>query len=386
MLVSRSCLSISLALSMLVPAVAPATAQTAPTQTVTGQTSTGQTPIAQTPTGQTAPPAVDAAPVEPPAAPLGNADAKPAEKPKQLVMISFDGAHDNALWQRSREMATRNGAHFTYFLSCTFLMNKEMKKAYQAPYQKAGRSNVGFAQSDDEIRQRLDNIWNASLEGNEISSHGCGHFDGRKWSEANWSQEYTDFRDTLRNAWKGVGLQEPQGWRDLVDDRIRGFRAPYLSTTEGADMIAAEKKSGFTYDASLVTKGPTMPVEEGGIIRFGLPLIPEGPRDRPIIGMDYNLFVRHSKGEEDKAESKQFEDRAYAAFKRAFDKQYAGDRIPLQLGFHFVEMNGGAYWRALDRLVSDVCRRDDVDCVSYSEAIPLIKARGKLKTTPASGL
>jgi hypothetical protein len=97
--------------------------------------------------------------------------------------------------------------------------------------------------------------------------------------------------------------------------------------------------------------------------------------------MDYNLFVRHSKGEEDTADSAEFEDRAYAAFKEAFDKQYAGNRVPLQLGFHFVEMNGGAYWRALDRLVSDVCHRDDVACVSYSEAIPMIEARGRLQTS-----
>jgi hypothetical protein len=340
--ISRSCLSISLAFSLLAPAVAPALAQTA--------------------------------------------DANPATKPKQLVMISFDGAHDNALWQKSREMAAKNGAHFTYFLSCTFLMNKEMKKAYQAPHQKPGRSNIGFAQSDDEIRERLGNIWHAHLEGHDISSHACGHFDGRQWSEADWSDEYATFRRTLKNAWKGVDLEEPKGWQDLVDHGIHGFRAPYLSATAGSDMIAAEKKAGFTYDASLVTKGPAMPVEEGGIIRFGLPLIPEGPRDRPIVGMDYNLFVRHSKGEEDKADSKEFEDRAYAAFSRAFDKQYAGNRIPLQLGFHFVEMNGGAYWRALDRLVSDVCHRRDVACVSYSEAIPVIKARGKLQGTPASGL
>jgi hypothetical protein len=147
-------------------------------------------------------------------------------------------------------------------------------------------------------------------------------------------------------------------------------------------MLAAERKAGFTYDASLVSKGPAMPVKEDGIIRFGLPLIPEGPNERPIIGMDYNLFVRHSKGEEDTADSKEFEDRSYAAFKEAFDKQYAGSRIPLQLGFHFVEMNGGAYWRALDRLVSDVCHRTDVACVSYSEAIPMIEARGKLLQVP----
>ncbi|OCJ16235.1 polysaccharide deacetylase [Rhizobium sp. AC44/96] len=314
------------------------------------------------------------------------AAAGAADQPKQLVMISFDGAHDNALWQKSREMAAKNGAHFTYFLSCTFLMNQAAKKVYQAPHQKQGRSNVGFAQSDDEIRERLGNIWHAHLEGHDISSHACGHFDGRQWSEADWSQEYATFHATLKNAWKGVDLEEPKGWQDLVDHGIQGFRAPYLSATAGADMISAEKKAGFTYDASLVTKGPAMPVEEAGIIRFGLPLIPEGPREKPIIGMDYNLFVRHSKGEEDKADTKEFEDRAYAAFKEAFDKQYAGNRIPLQLGFHFVEMNGGAYWRALDRLVSDVCHRQDVACVSYSEAIPLIKARGKLQPASTSGL
>ncbi|NLS04400.1 polysaccharide deacetylase [Rhizobium sp. P32RR-XVIII] len=309
------------------------------------------------------------------------------QPPKQLLIVSFDGAHDNALWQKSREMAARNGAHFTYFLSCTFLMNQAAKKAYQAPHQKRGKSNVGFAQSDDEIRERLGNIWHAHLEGHDISSHGCGHFDGRQWSEADWSQEYATFKATLKSAWKSVDLEEPQGWQDLVEHGIKGFRAPYLSATAGGDMVAAERKAGFSYDASLVTKGPAMPVMEDGVVRFGLPLIPEGPNDKPVIGMDYNLFVRQSKGKEDKADSKAFEERAYTAFRNAFDKQYAGDRIPLQLGFHFVEMNSGAYWRALDRLVSDVCHRPDVACVSYSEAIPMIKAWVKLKEqTQTSGL
>ena len=114
------------------------------------------------------------------------AAAKAADRPKQLVIISFDGAHDNALWLKSREMAAKNGAHFTYFLSCTFLMNDAAKRAYQAPHQKRGKSNVGFAQSDDEIRERLGNIWHAHLEGHDIASHACGHFDGRLWSAADW--------------------------------------------------------------------------------------------------------------------------------------------------------------------------------------------------------
>jgi hypothetical protein len=32
------------------------------------------------------------------------------------------------------------------------------------------------------------------------------------------------------------------------------------------------------------------------VMRFSLPMIAECPQARPIIAMDYNLFVRHSAG------------------------------------------------------------------------------------------
>jgi peptidoglycan/xylan/chitin deacetylase (PgdA/CDA1 family) len=303
------------------------------------------------------------------------------EKPKQIVLISFDGAHDVKLWTRSREIATRNGAHFTYFLSCTFLMNHDQAKAYQAPGQKPGKSNVGFAKSDDDVRARIANIWAAHQEGSDISSHACGHFDGKKWTQADWENEFTSARVALRDAWKNVGEadREPQGWEDFATHDVKGFRAPYLSTSDG--LVPAEKAMGFLYDASLVTKGPMLPQKAGDIDRFGLPLIPYGADNHPVIGMDYNFYVHDSKGVEDKADAKTFEDRAFAAYEKAFQQQYDGERIPLQFGFHFVEMNVGAYWNALDRFVSDVCHKQDVACVSYSEALPMIAARGK-----ASGL
>ncbi|MDI7860800.1 polysaccharide deacetylase [Rhizobiaceae bacterium n13] len=301
--------------------------------------------------------------------------AADAERPKQLVLISFDGAHDNALWEKSLEMARRNNAHFTYFLSCTFLMSKQQKAAYRAPGHKRGRSNVGFAQSDEEIRTRLGHIWRAHLDGHDIGSHACGHFDGKDWSRADWKREFDTFRETLKDAWKNAGIpeKEPQRWAEFATTAIRGFRAPYLSTSPG--LTEAQKDEGFAYDASLVTKGPAMPSEQRGIMEFGLPLIAEGPSARPVIGMDYNLFVRHSAGFENRAKSAEFEERTIAAYRAAFHKQYAGERIPLQLGFHFVEMNGGAYWRALDRFLTEVCNREDVACVSYADAMPLIKER-----------
>ncbi len=150
-----------------------------------------------------------------------------------------------------------------------------------------------------------------------------------------------------------------------------GFRAPYLSTN--ANMYLALKGSGFRYDASGVSRGPEMPGKSGPLLTFDLPLIPEGPKNRRIIAMDYNLFVRHSGGFEHRKDSVKFEERSYRAFRDAFNAQYGGKRLPLQIGFHFVEMNGGAYWRAMERLVTDICGKTDVACVSYRDAITLLE-------------
>jgi hypothetical protein len=295
------------------------------------------------------------------------------EKPKQLVIISFDGAHDNKLWVRSQQLSEKTGAKFTYFLSCTYLMSPDERHAYQGPHEKRGRSNTGFAQTKEEVRERLGHIWAAHLAGQDIGSHACGHFDGRDWSKADWKQEFDDFTTTLLNAWKANddAANEPKGWADFVQHDIIGFRVPYLSY--GASLVPALKAHGFRYDASLVSKGPAKPVVEAGLTRFALPLIPEGPTGELVIGMDYNMFARHSKAKEEPRHEKEFEARALAAFRNAFNAQYNGSRIPLQLGFHFVEMNGGAYWNALDTFLTETCGKPDVACVNYAQAMAMEK-------------
>lgn len=305
------------------------------------------------------------------------AAAQEAAKPRQLLIISFDGAADNGLWARSRALAASNHAHFTFFLSCTNLMARPDKAAYRPPGMKPGRSNIGFAPSRADVAARLDQIWQAHLEGHDIASHGCGHFDGRDWSKADWLQEFSSFDAALKGAWVNNGLadRQPDGWADFAEHGIKGFRAPYLSAPKS--LVEAERSAGFAYDASLVTRGPALPEESGSLARFGLPLIAEGPSQRPIIGMDYNLFVRHSAGLDNPSRSAEFETRTIDAFTAAFEAQYNGDRIPVQFGFHFVEMNGGAYWRALERLVAEVCTRPDVGCVSYAEAVEILRERGK---------
>lgn len=308
--------------------------------------------------------------------------AAAADKPDQLVIVSFDGAHDNSLWVKSRTMATRTGAHFTYFLSCTFLKawGTPEADAYKAPHHAAGKSATGFAQTRQEIRVRLDHIWNAHLEGHEIASHACGHFNGAGWSEADWAQEFTTFDAALRDGWKVAGHpeMEPKGWQDFVKTGIVGFRAPYLAPGEA--LPSAVRHHGFRYDASLISKGPALPTHDKGLPRFGLPLIPEGPSGKPVIAMDYNLYARHSRLKEDAARSSEYEARTLDAFRSAFNRQYEGKRIPLQLGFHFVEMNAGAYWKALDAFLSETCRKPGVACVSYAEALDRLNGRPAIAT------
>jgi peptidoglycan/xylan/chitin deacetylase (PgdA/CDA1 family) len=285
-------------------------------------------------------------------------------RPIQHVIISFDGAHDLAQWQRSRTLAAKTGARFTYFLSCVFLLSKETRHEYGAPGKGTGKSNVGFAQSKEEVAARLAQIRLARSEGHEIASHGCGHFDGKNWSKADWIAEFTSFSTILRDAYAINGIAgEPANWREFAETGISGFRAPYLSTSKTLYAVLAEAK--FDYDASGVSRGPTEPETAVGVTRFALPQISEGPAARRVIAMDYNLFVRHSGGLERAGEAAAFEARALEAFRVAFEAQYAGERIPLQIGFHFTLMNGGAYWRALERFAEEVCVKRDVECLSY---------------------
>lgn len=306
--------------------------------------------------------------------------ASPETRKPQYVIVSFDGAHDIAQWRRSRALAARTGARFTYFLSCVFLLSKDLRNEYKAPAKKAGRSEVGFAQTKAEVAERLGHIRLAVAEGHEIASHGCGHFDGKGWSKTDWLKEFASFRRILVEAYEINGIDgEPTDWRNLADGAVSGFRAPYLSTS--APLYEALKTAGFSYDASGVSKGPIEPREEGGIARFALPQIPEGPAARRIIAMDYNLFVRHSGGFERPDEAAAFQERSYEAFKAAFDRQYGGQRAPLQLGFHFTLMNDGAYWRALERFAGEVCVMADVVCTSYVDYLKRTRADGEAART-----
>lgn len=290
----------------------------------------------------------------------------------QEVLISFDGAHDNAQWERALTLGRETGARFTFFLSCTFLLTPETKARYAAPHHGRAASNVGFGQSAAEVRTRLGHILTAWREGHEIASHGCGHFDGKAWSKADWMQEFDSFARILRDTWTINGFgPAPDGWTEMAS-AVTGFRAPYLSTN--AALFDALKSSGLRYDASTVGRDPAPAVEKKGLWHMPLPMIPEGPKGKRIIAMDYNWFARHSGAKEDAANSGAYEERAYQALLAQFRRAHGGTRNPVQAGFHFTLMNDGAYWRALERFATAVCGKADVVCRPIGDHVAMRNA------------
>jgi peptidoglycan/xylan/chitin deacetylase (PgdA/CDA1 family) len=303
-------------------------------------------------------------------------------RPIQSVLISFDGAHDIAQWQRSLKLADETGAKFTYFLNCSFLLSPENKGRFDAPGKGTAKSNVGFGKSQEDVTARLNQIWRAHVSGHEIASHTCGHFDGKDWSAADWESDRKQFLSILANAWAINGeVREPLGWRKFSAGFPKGFRAPYLSAGESLEQ--ALKSGNYLYDASSVERGIAAPKVKSGIVRFALPLVPEGPDNRRIISMDYNLFVRHSGGFERPDTDGQLEQRTYAMLMNAFNSQYNGKREPVQFGLHFTLMNGGAYWRAAERFARTVCMKPDVRCTTYEDYAQRILKSGSGKAVAA---
>lgn len=296
-----------------------------------------------------------------------DAPVNPVNPVIQYVVVSFDGGSSLEMWQETRDFAHETDIKFTYFQSCTYLLHWGNKRNYDGPRHKAGRSNVGFSKTVDEIAARLDQINGALDEGHELASHGCGHFDGRKWSAKDWNEEFQAFKTILRDAYTLNDLPgEPDGWAERAAGSVVGWRAPYLSRNAAMDSALAAE--GFRYDASGVgNMGEKPPRTGNGLWDFRLALIPEGPKNRKIVSMDYNWFVRHSSALSRPQNAALYQRRTEAALNGYFNHTYSGDRQPIHIGLHFAKWNGGAYWNATKAFTSRVCRFPDVRCVSYRE-------------------
>src|SRR3954453_19519649 len=116
-------------------------------------------------------PAARVAPAPPPHDPASLRVVPPA-RPAQFLVVSFDGSGGVKLWPYWRSVARRADAHFTFFVSGVYLLDRAHSSLYHPPRPAAGASDIGFAFSEDGLEPRqvvggmLRQIASAYREGN----------------------------------------------------------------------------------------------------------------------------------------------------------------------------------------------------------------------------
>ncbi|MFE3517680.1 hypothetical protein [Streptomyces sp. NPDC059166] len=306
---------------------------------------------------------------------------EPGQRPPQFVVFSWDGAGEDSqrLFSHFRAVAKKYDATMTYFLSGVYLLPEEKKALYDPPQHAAGRSDIGFNDTQG-IRDTLTELRAAWLDGNEIGTHFNGHFCGPDggvgtWSVEEWKSEIGQAKAFVK-GWKtnAPALKAEAPLPFDYDRELIGARTPCLEGRK--NMVAAARTMGFRYDSSGIGN-QVWPARKDGLWDLPLQLVPMPGRDFETLSMDYNFMFNQSgtttQGDPDKHEywGSQMRDGLLQAFDRAYD----GNRAPLIIGNHFESWNGGTYMRAVEETIRTVCTRREVRCVSFRQLADWLDAQ-----------
>ena len=285
---------------------------------------------------------------------VNRAIASVAPRPPQFIALAFDNCGPLENWDLTRKFSAeladfKISQRFTYFLSGTFYLTANKRGLYQGPKQRPGLSNVGWASSNQEILQRIEQVNLALAEGHEVGSHAGGHFDGSNWAAVDWSREFELFNFLVFGTFQNNTLRPTGALPQVLNLRqsdIVGFRAPYLATSKG--LWGTLSKAGFRYDTSLIADPNYWPEKmTGGYWNFPLARLKIVGSGKSTLSMDYNFFFADSKAKEDRTHSKVYEKQMYDTYMKYFMDNYRGNRAPVHIGHHFALWNGGAYWAAM---------------------------------------
>ena len=238
-----------------------------------------------------------------------------------------------------------------------------------------GKSNIGFGGTLDVMKKRLEQVRLAMAEGHEIGSHAIGHFDGAKYTFAQWDKEFQQFTHILSNVWQRYNkAAEPAGWKNYFAKEVSGFRAPYLAVGDRKALWKTFVKHGIDYDTSLVNNMNYWPRQIDGVWNFPLAMIKVAGTAKTTLSMDYNFFVTSRPARKGRRKSiRNMRTRWSRAMSPTFNNNYYGNRAPVHIGHHFSQMNGGAYWRAMQRIAKYVKKQPNVICGTYKELLAFVQ-------------
>ena len=293
------------------------------------------------------------------------------EKPPQFVLFSFDGAGSHAHWQRVLPLAEKVNAHVTGFLSGIYLLPDHLRGEYEGPGHGRGRASISFGGTDAEVATRIDDLNTAYRQGHEIGTHYNGHFcagnepSGGRWSKADWTSELDQFFSILRDA-AARGLAVPES-------AVKGGRVPCLEG-DPEEFLPAVGERAMTYDTSVTSEGVAWPELRDGVWEFRVPVVRvPALSGKRVIMMDYNLWYSLNGAKEDPSRDAEFTAVTLDTYRAAYQAAYNTNRAPLTVGNHFNDWSGGAFSRATEQFMNEVCVRQQTVCATYSEVIEWMK-------------
>ncbi|GAA2123315.1 hypothetical protein [Streptomyces synnematoformans] len=293
------------------------------------------------------------------------------EKPPQFVVFSWDGAGEvgDGLFEHFREVGRKYDAAMTYFLSGIYLLPESKRSLYQAPGHAPGASDIGLL-SDAHIKETVEQVRGAWLDGSEIGTHFNGHFCGptgvASWSKEEWKSEIAQAKRFVQRWKTHTGRHDAEPLPFDYDKELTGARTPCL---EGRDNLrAAARELGWRYDTSGVSQ-QVWPAKKDGLWDLSMQLVPYPGSDREELTMDYNFKVNPL------TTAANAEARMRDGLLAGFERAYEGNRAPLIVGNHFETWHDGAYMRAIEETVKEVCPRKDVRCVSFRQLADWLDAQ-----------
>lgn len=301
---------------------------------------------------------------------------------KQIIVFAFDGSKSLDMWQKSldfsSEMTAQNKPiHFTYFISGVYLLTYQNRFLYHPPEAAAGTSTIGYADSNDDLTKRINFINQAVKEGHEIGSHLNGHFDGTKWSQADWEQEFSEFNKLVSNVNGNNNIPNDQVKMAIDSQNIVGFRAPDLGRNQFLWLVL--KNHGFIYDTSTVGRLGEWPKKEDGLWKFAIPQIKFASTNYHLLSMDYNFYVKQTHAKDLlKAGTPAWQkasDEMYSSYINYFQNNYTTTKAPIFIAHHFSEWNDGVYWETLKKFANEKCGQPDVRCITYKELTDYLNNR-----------
>ena len=299
------------------------------------------------------------------------------ERPPQFIALSFDNCAELDRWENLKAFTdemNQNGpnVHFTFFVSGTNFIAQKNHNSYQGPRHKVGAANIDFSANDEEINQRLGFMHSLHDSGNELASHAIGHFDGRNWNHNDWMSELSRFSVLFLNAFTQAGFLDAKE----LTDHIKGFRAPYLSTSPA--LYPVLKELGYRYDTSNSGDRTLWPTQDkNDLWRFNLASLKIAETGIKTLSMDYNFYVRQAHGEHEIPKmAEAFQRQMLETYLNYFQENYYGNRAPLHIGHHFFPYQQGIYHLALQKFAREVCFLPEVRCVSNSELADFLDLAG----------